>query len=82
MTAEALDEPDDRGVVMAFAEADGLGYLEADPELDVGGIDAGHKLSLLAAIAFIGIDAYLGSDICYIAGREFLSFLEWLAFWR
>ncbi|MCR8549914.1 homoserine dehydrogenase [Salipiger sp. P9] len=36
----------------AFAEADGLGYLEADPELDVGGIDAGHKLSLLAAIAY------------------------------
>ena len=36
----------------AFAEADGLGYLEADPELDVGGIDAGHKLSLLSAIAF------------------------------
>ena len=35
-----------------FAEADALGYLEADPELDVGGIDAGHKLSLLAAIAF------------------------------
>ncbi|NIY96125.1 homoserine dehydrogenase [Salipiger sp. HF18] len=36
----------------AFAEADGLGYLEADPELDVGGIDAGHKLSLLSAIAY------------------------------
>ncbi|MFD1341419.1 homoserine dehydrogenase [Litorisediminicola beolgyonensis] len=36
----------------AFAEADALGYLEADPELDVGGIDAGHKLSLLASIAF------------------------------
>ncbi|ETX28814.1 homoserine dehydrogenase [Roseivivax isoporae] len=36
----------------AFDEADGLGYLEADPELDVGGIDAGHKLSLLAAIAY------------------------------
>jgi homoserine dehydrogenase len=35
-----------------FAEADALGYLEADPQLDVGGIDAGHKLSLLAAIAF------------------------------
>jgi homoserine dehydrogenase len=32
--------------------ADQLGYLEADPELDVGGIDAGHKLALLAAIAF------------------------------
>ena len=35
-----------------FAEADALGYLEADPELDVGGIDAGHKLALLASIAF------------------------------
>ena len=36
----------------AFAEADGLGYLEADPELDVGGIDAGHKLAILASLAF------------------------------
>ncbi|TDT76940.1 homoserine dehydrogenase [Litoreibacter halocynthiae] len=36
----------------AFDEADGLGYLEADPELDVGGIDAAHKLALLAAISF------------------------------
>jgi len=35
-----------------FEEARSLGYLEADPNLDVGGIDAGHKLSLLAAIAF------------------------------
>ena len=35
-----------------FEEARALGYLEADPNLDVGGIDAGHKLSLLAAIAF------------------------------
>ncbi|MEX0281604.1 MAG: homoserine dehydrogenase [Arenibacterium sp.] len=35
-----------------FAEADALGYLEADPTLDVGGIDAGHKLALLSAMAF------------------------------
>ena len=35
-----------------FAEADGLGYLEADPQLDVGGIDAAHKLALLSALAF------------------------------
>ena len=35
-----------------FQEAADLGYLEADPNLDVGGIDAGHKLALLAAIAF------------------------------
>ncbi|MEO5621095.1 MAG: homoserine dehydrogenase [Cypionkella sp.] len=35
-----------------FDAAQQLGYLEADPNLDVGGIDAGHKLALLAAIAF------------------------------
>ncbi|SDE40762.1 homoserine dehydrogenase [Limimaricola pyoseonensis] len=35
-----------------FQEAADLGYLEADPQLDVGGIDAGHKLALLSAIAF------------------------------
>ncbi len=35
-----------------FAEAMGLGYLEADPNLDVGGIDAGHKLAILASLAF------------------------------
>ncbi|PYC46832.1 homoserine dehydrogenase [Litorivita pollutaquae] len=35
-----------------FDEANALGYLEADPNLDVGGVDAGHKLALLATIAF------------------------------
>ncbi len=35
-----------------FKEAEELGYLEADPTLDVGGIDAGHKLALLSSIAF------------------------------
>ena len=35
-----------------FDAANQLGFLEADPELDVGGIDAGHKLALLASIAF------------------------------
>ncbi len=35
-----------------FKEADDLGYLEADPNLDVGGIDAGHKLAILASVAF------------------------------
>lgn len=35
-----------------FAECEELGYLEADPTLDVGGIDAGHKLALLVSLAF------------------------------
>jgi homoserine dehydrogenase len=37
---------------VVFEEARALGYLEADPRLDVDGIDAGHKLALLAALAF------------------------------
>ncbi|MDZ4096517.1 MAG: homoserine dehydrogenase [Paracoccaceae bacterium] len=41
-----------QGYNALFDECAALGYLEADPNLDVGGIDAGHKLSLLAAIAF------------------------------
>ncbi len=36
-----------------FEEARALGYLEADPTLDVGGIDAGHKLAILAAMTLI-----------------------------
>lgn len=35
-----------------LAEAQELGYAEADPTFDVEGIDAAHKLSLLASIAF------------------------------
>ena len=35
-----------------FSEAFKLGYLEADPNLDIGGIDAAHKLSILSSIAF------------------------------
>jgi homoserine dehydrogenase len=35
-----------------FDECGELGYLEADPNLDVGGIDAAHKLAILASIAF------------------------------
>ena len=35
-----------------LTEAQSLGYAEADPTFDVEGIDAGHKLMILAAIAF------------------------------
>lgn len=33
-------------------EAQGLGYAEADPTLDVGGGDTAHKLALLSSLAF------------------------------
>ena len=45
-------ESDGLGYNALFEEADKLGYLEADPNLDVGGIDAGHKLAILSSIAF------------------------------
>ncbi|MGC9457134.1 MAG: homoserine dehydrogenase [Halothiobacillaceae bacterium] len=35
-----------------LAEAQRLGYAEADPTFDVEGVDAAHKLTILAAIAF------------------------------
>jgi homoserine dehydrogenase len=35
-----------------LAEAQALGYAEADPTFDVEGVDAAHKLAILAAIAF------------------------------
>jgi len=35
-----------------LAEAQALGYAEADPTFDVEGIDAAHKLTILGAIAF------------------------------
>ena len=45
----------------ALKEAQNLGYAEADPTLDINGMDAGHKLLILASLAF-GIDA-LPQDI-------------------
>ena len=35
-----------------LAEAQALGYAEADPSFDIDGIDAAHKLTILASIAF------------------------------
>ncbi|MBB1498201.1 homoserine dehydrogenase [Paracoccus sp. MC1862] len=46
-----------------FEEARRLGYLEADPTLDVGGIDASHKLAILASLAFGTKVAFDGVEI-------------------
>ena len=35
-----------------LSEAQRLGYAEADPSLDIEGVDAAHKLALLSALAF------------------------------
>jgi len=59
-----------------LAEAQRLGYAEADPTFDIEGIDAAHKLTLLSSIAFgvpinfaaaytEGISTLAGDDIKY-----------------
>ena len=45
-------EAEGRDFAEVLAEAQALGYAEADPTFDIDGIDAAHKLSILASIAF------------------------------
>ncbi len=45
-------EASGRSFADVLAEAQRLGYAEADPTTDVGGFDAAHKLAILSAIAF------------------------------
>jgi len=49
-----LTEMEEKGSDFAavLAEAQRLGYAEADPSFDIDGVDAGHKLSILASLAF------------------------------
>ncbi len=73
-----LTEMRDKGRAFdeVLAEAQRLGYAEADPTFDVEGIDAAHKLTILAAIAFgiplrfeqvyvEGISALTPEDVAY-----------------
>ncbi|MBE0438576.1 MAG: homoserine dehydrogenase [Gammaproteobacteria bacterium] len=62
-----LTEMRDKGRDFAevLTEAQALGYAEADPTFDVEGIDAAHKLTIMASIAF-GIP--LQFDKCYTEG--------------
>ncbi|WP_456417339.1 homoserine dehydrogenase [Thiolapillus sp.] len=62
-----LTEMRDKGRDFAdvLKEAQALGYAEADPTFDVEGIDAAHKLTILASLAF-GIP--LQFDKCYTEG--------------
>jgi len=47
-----MEEAGNRGFDEVLAEAQQLGYAEADATFDVEGIDAAHKLTLLSSIAF------------------------------
>ena len=67
-----------RSFADALADAQALGYAEADPTFDVEGIDAAHKLVILASLAFgiplqfekvytEGISALAQEDLAYAA---------------
>ena len=63
-------------------EAQELGYAEADPEFDVEGIDAAHKLTILASIAFgipLQFDAAFTEGITKIT-REDVTYAEELGY--
>jgi homoserine dehydrogenase len=56
-----------------LAEAQALGYAEADPTFDVEGIDAAHKLVILASLAFgipLAIDKVFTEGITKIATED------------
>lgn len=62
-----LSEMRDKGLDfdVVLKEAQRLGYAEADPTFDIEGVDAGHKVTLMSAIAF-GIPVQF--DKAYVEG--------------
>ncbi len=56
-----------------LAQAQKLGYAEADPTFDIEGVDAAHKLTLLASLAF-GIPVQF--DQAYIEGISSLATVD------
>lgn len=70
-----LTEMRDKGLAFAdvLGEAQRLGYAEADPTFDVEGIDAAHKLMLMAAIAFampVQFDKVYTEGISKLASKD------------
>jgi len=87
-----LTEMEEKGAAFAdvLAEAQRLGYAEADPTFDIDGIDAAHKLAILASLAFgseidfasvrtTGIRAVAATDIAHAAELGFRVRLVGLA---
>ena len=70
-----LSEMRDKGLPFpdVLAEAQRLGYAEADPTFDIEGVDAAHKLTIMAAIAF-GIPMQF--DKVYVEGISALDAVD------
>jgi len=56
--------------VEALADAQRLGYAEAEPSLDVDGLDAGHKTGILASLAH---GFWVNPDDVYMEGIRFIT---------
>ena len=56
-----------------LAEAQELGYAEADPSFDIDGVDAAHKLAILSALAF---GTEVAFDQVYVEGIREISALD------
>jgi homoserine dehydrogenase len=65
-----------------LAEAQELGYAEADPGFDIDGVDAAHKLAILASVAFgceINFDAVHTEGIRHVSLKD-IQFAEELGY--
>jgi len=56
-----------------LSEAQRLGYAEADPSFDIDGIDAAHKLAILASLAFGSVPDF---DSVYTEGISHITPLD------
>src|SRR5579871_1557555 len=56
-------EASGRDFADVLVEAQRLGYAEADPTMDIGGFDAAHKITILAALAFGCAPTYAAAEI-------------------
>src|SRR3546814_6549497 len=75
-------EKEGRAFNEVLEEAQRLGFAEADPSFDIDGVDAAHKLSILASLAFgtrldfegVAIDGIREVEAADIAYAETLGF--------
>jgi len=65
------DESLDFNAVLKDAQA--LGYAEADPSFDIDGVDAAHKLAILASVAF---GAEINFDAVHIEGIREVQLMD------
>ena len=66
-------EKEGRGFDEVLKEAQELGYAEADPSFDIDGVDAAHKLTILASLAFgteLDFDAVATTGIRHVIAAD------------